>query len=825
MLYTGKFSSINDRIYQVDIVTGNSTAPWDGENGEITLSGNPVVITSDSDGLFSPIKSRSCTIEMVSPEYHMDLYQPSSRGAKVTVYDITITNNPTKIFVGWLTPCSYSQDFTYLDSIQLEAVDAISSAKDFRIETTGTFKSFFEILSGIIKRAGYRGRIYFPQNYKISADSSADKFRILEKLYISDSNFIDNDEEHTHWTEYEVLEEILKYMCWSLCPFGDDIYLMDYSKHYNDPWCWYEYNSVTGNFEYSTFQFPDNDIDINLTNLAPGTSQISIDDIYNKIEISDNIYEIEDISPDILDEDNHISVTKEITSGPSKTQWTKTTTKGALWWKKKNTTVTGYDFQTFCRLKPESGWKHYFYRMEDLECLTNESSDGTEYYYPGTDVSPYTNNIINRKINTHGCLVQHYAHLKEQGANNIPATIDWTSCLTFFVTNPAIGNGTGTFDLINKENLELPVLEYTMGESINWKPTSGTSWLTIKGDLYYQWDGTKYGEKDKDTLHIINDKDGSQMYFTAPVDKSVSIDENKYVNVYKNKNSEGYGLGFSCWKMKLQIGNKWWNGDGWVNYPTTFYIKYNNNPDGDNDEYVSGYHWMNAVNNVDYKDKVGVDGYCIPIDSTDSSAPTTGVLKLTIYTPTLIPEEIMSTFRSAYNNSNINMQISWKNLPPVIYVKDFELGFVYTDTSAWWDLSESETNKNDKVYVGYIDDSYVQDFSNLEFKINTSTPDKPISKSYVCTNNGFLSKLEHNYIHGPSTAKIQEYNVIDNYLDHYSDRKVIYEANLHGLYKPSARFTKSGVDSEEAALPGYYFIDQYEYNLRDDNNRIKFIQY
>lgn len=831
MLYTGKFSSNNNKVYQIDIVTDGNTTPWDGESGEITLSGTPCIISTYSDGLFSPIKSRSATIEMVSTEYHMDLYQPSARGAKVSIYDITTVNNPKKIFHGYLTPCSYDQDFTYLDSIQLEAVDGISTSKEFEYQPSGNIISFLNIVTTIINNAGYSGWLYIPRSYQVNSTSVGDNRRILSKLNISDSNFIDNDEERSRWKEYEVLEEILKYLGLSLCIDGDDIWLIDYDKLvgglYFDK---YKLNSGQG-YSSDSPVFIDLSTDINLSIIAGGTSKISIDDIYNKISISDNIYDIEDISPDISKEETHISVTKEIQkmkniTAPNQTQWTRTETTGALWWKKTNTSVTGYDFQTLCRLKPSTGWTHYFYDMNDLSCLTDPTSetyDGKEYYNPYTDTFPYNNNIINKYINTHGALLQHYAHLKEQGVNNIPATIDWTTCLTFFVTNKALGEGSGSININDIDNLELKVLEYNSAEAINWKPSSGTSWITIQGDLYYQYDNTNYNDG-KDCLKIINDKQGEAIYFTAPVDKSVSIDSQPIFNLSRKPSNADYGLGFSCWKFGVHIGGKSWDGEKWVSdvsESVTFYVKYNNDPDGEEDEYVEAYSWMGPVNNVNYKDKVGVDGYCIKIDADDPLAPSFGKLKIEVFTPTIIPTEIWEMFKNRFNNVNISGPVLWNNLPPVIYAKDFKIGYVYSDTSEWWVLDSEENNKNDKVYVGYIDTNYVQDFNTLELKINTSTKDKPIAKSYVTTDNGFLSTMQHG---DGSSYKIQEYNIIDNYLNHYSDRKIIFECNVHGLHPPYETFTKSGAD-DSSYLPGNYVIDSYQYDLSTDNNRIKFIQY
>ena len=89
----------------------------------------------------------------------MDLYQTSSRGAKVRVKDDS-TNNV--IFFGYLTPNVYDQDYTYLDTVQLEARDAVSTLQDYKFSSQGIYPSYQTIISTILsflKECGYEGYI------------------------------------------------------------------------------------------------------------------------------------------------------------------------------------------------------------------------------------------------------------------------------------------------------------------------------------------------------------------------------------------------------------------------------------------------------------------------------------------------------------------------------------------------------------------------------------------------------------------------------------------------------------------------------------------
>ena len=82
MKYIGEFISLNDKQYKVEIITnGISSAET-----KITLGTDPVIITTESDGLFSPIKSRSCTINIVSDDFYFDMYASAAKQNEVLIY-------------------------------------------------------------------------------------------------------------------------------------------------------------------------------------------------------------------------------------------------------------------------------------------------------------------------------------------------------------------------------------------------------------------------------------------------------------------------------------------------------------------------------------------------------------------------------------------------------------------------------------------------------------------------------------------------------------------------------------------------------------------
>lgn len=860
MTFYSKFSDYNGKVYGLEMTVRNAQ----GADTNLTMSGNPCVIETSSSKLFDPIKSRSCSLEIVTGDWYFQLYEPTSRGTTVKVYeyDEAYEHGVKKvIFRGYLTPASYDQTWTYKDAITLEAVDAISTTKDFKWVSDGTYKTFLDIILSILQSDninGYQGKLYVPRTYTyINENYYAGGDDVLDKLMSSSGNFIDDDDEHTPWTHYDILEEILKFLGWSLVPDGDDVWLIDYRAEGTSLSVDYSvYDIRTGAEENNPFTSEDNAVNVNLDVLAPGTTQVSIDDVYNKIEISDNLYKIDEISPDIFDDGYHINVTDEKNLGDGGSQWTKTKTTRWLFWNYYDTSAStevkvpiGYDYQTFCRLNPASGWTHHFYRHSDLNTeIINE--DVMNYFDQATyndNNWNYKTGRINTYLNTHGCLVQHYAHVGNLGVNELPTSLDWDDILTFF----ALGPTSPTRTWANLSQLEKPVLEYNIDEEVQWKPSSGASWFVIKGDLFYQSGGTYDKKKKRQTLSIINTDEN--YYTTCPVDKAVDglTSDKQYVSLERSRKDypDQYGLGFSMWKMQMEITDGddkyYWvesfnsslhKFEGyWIKNPTsgtttTFYLRYNNDPDVSDKakkdvEFIPEYSWMNIVNNMDYKDKVGEDGYCIKIDSEDEDAPSKGKLKLTVFTPSIFPFEYIILSQAAEEwFGAAQTTVGWtSDLSPIIYCKGFELKYVYTDTQVWWD-NHDNTNKSDRVYTGNINDDYVKTFDTIQMRINTTQKDQPISRSYVITklpngNNSYtypyLTKMKHQC---GDTDKEQEFNVVDAYLDHHSERKPIIEANVHDWQDPTTKYSKNYID-------GTFVLDSQSWNVRENNNRIKIIAF
>ena len=315
---------------------------------------------------------------------------------------------------------------------------------------------------------------------------------------------------------------------------------------------------------------------------------------------------------------------------------------------------------------------------------------------------------------------------------------------------------------------------------------------------------------------VIDPTSGSAngQFVTCPIEKPSDVPDTLYYepfNCFRRSTASGYGTGWPMWKMKVRIGNHYWNGSSWTTTDTTFNINYNNAPDttgsSPEDEFLECYSWMKTCSNTTYKDKVGEEGYCIPIESSESGS-FIGDLEITIYTPSILPIGV---------NYGTSAWLNWKDIPNVVFAKDFSIDYIYTDSQIWY-KQHSKSYKDDYIYTGYINDEITNKFSGLTLKVNTALAESPISRSFVCSSNGYISTMRHD-TYSSGSGQIQEKNLLDQYLDHYKEPKPIYEVNLHGAVHPWYKYYYS-------YLSDYTFLlDSYQQDLKYDNTRVKIIAF
>lgn len=778
MLYRAQFKQLENhdgKLYEVDLITNND----DTQTTEIKLSFNsPVIIRTESDGLFTPIKSRSCTISIITDEIIDDLYTGENHGVFVQV--INKTDNII-IFEGFLTPCAYSQPYAKIEDIlELEAVDCLSTLKNIpysKISNTKTIKSVQEILYTIFQAAGYSGDLYIMYDSLEGND--------IANLYLMESNFYDDDAEQESWKCYDVLEQICLFFGISVVPYKNNLYLIDYetlqkSDSYNN------WRKISNAFSSQVVILDNNLKTITKYDYASNDTNISYDDLYNKISINDSIYELDEITTDIFDSDSRdlINNAADI-QGSSRFIHTTKDKEDKSW----TVYYTTYKFTT------GSNWKNHFYSVDTFQEVDNYRNGNFDLDYGPTDGPNGWGNTIFAMAERFW-IFDDYAEMT--------SSVNSKEVIAF---NEITYNKRQTLSTLSDaldywDNVEnLPVLEYEFPEEIQWKANNGYSFICFKGDLWWQCDENK-------TEVWYND-----FYVVYPFD-GISTMAGDYWKILRSHDDPDYNKGWEVLQAKLQIGDYYWNGSTWTTTETTFFINYHEKMmplNSEETEYIKYGTWNHPVYNTvvnsnsvyfsefDKAKLIGEDCLAIPINEN-----LCGKLKFTLYPPRMIIQ----------SNPGTQGELNKNSISPVVYMKDFELSYKFVpDNYNTFNIDDYKTD-SDIIYTNVINENYVTDFDEIELKINTAAEDKPISKSYIMNS----SKLYVVNITKNGVTKRQEHNLVNMYYDHYNSKKKIYECTIHDYLNP-------GSPVELTATTGYFIIDTQSYDIKLNHNTVKLIEY
>jgi hypothetical protein len=80
---------------------------FSGTSLELRAGETPIVIDVEESDLLAPIRSSGATIQVYGSDYLQDLYTSDPQGIK-----ITLLRNGSVKWIGFLTPDTFSQDFS-----------------------------------------------------------------------------------------------------------------------------------------------------------------------------------------------------------------------------------------------------------------------------------------------------------------------------------------------------------------------------------------------------------------------------------------------------------------------------------------------------------------------------------------------------------------------------------------------------------------------------------------------------------------------------------------------------------------------------------------
>lgn len=316
--YKGYFMDFEGALHSVSFITN----PRSDAYGDIRLAGDsPVVVSySENEYLYDPIRTSTCTVKVVSSHYLMNLYSGKAQGTQVILRN---EDTNTIEWCGFLQPNLYNQGFTEcIEEIEFEASDCLSTLQYLRYEYfyngngQPMIVSFKNIVDTIADRCKLINSYVFTQ--KLYSNSDESKIFDFKEFYISENNFY--SEEGEPWTYQEVLEETCKYFGYVCFQWGDRIYFMDYDKYNSDKsMVGYRYVKEDNwyNRNYITLSNPNR---ITEKSIRGTGADISLDDVFNKVSVNCNYYNLEHLLPDLFEDEllterNQMTLTTVVNRG------------------------------------------------------------------------------------------------------------------------------------------------------------------------------------------------------------------------------------------------------------------------------------------------------------------------------------------------------------------------------------------------------------------------------------------------------------------------------------------------------------------------------
>ena len=815
MKYEGRFRTLKDEMIQVVIITNNDAS----QEEEIFFADeSPVMISQSSDGIFSPIKSRSCTIKLVTKDVYFDIYSGSSHGTSVAVNNLT---NSECLFYGYVTPCQYNQPYLYNNEIEIEAVDAISTLQDFKYSYLNGKESsvaIMDIIKKLMEIAGYSGKIYM--QYNANKMWAALNYTPTQFEYINDDIFFEDNGEASDC--YAVLEEICNFYGISCVPYGNDVFFVDYEVIANvgdDDLLYTDLKSLA----YSTFYITDS---ITKEDYAGDDQNLEMDEVYNKINIKADVAEVKDDDLGVNPEDDAKSSTYYDTRIANSER-----SDGKKW------AIASRYFEYIQGTYANDNSDNW---QTPINCNITETPQG--YILQNNFVKTYPSISLAKMVFPYGnggglfntivgqcCLpTQQFGY---ESTKEMPYSAKWNNMLSFFTQgywlhkyykednvgalSEDLQHQWETFIYEQRLGGYKPVLIYNSPKYVNYSPAESdkTSYLCFTGNLLYQREST-YDKVHYNVWTINEDTNYCDGINTPLTEIGCSGTDNAYS---RRKGDADYNKGWNMLKLKLSIGNKYWNGSQWTTKQSICWIPYHKDNVATDDECLIWTGWNKPVTNHNYTYKVNKDAFVIPINKDDNLQ---GYLHLEVYMPKI-------PWNNQIYKEDIKLRINYNNIPPVIFMKNFGLTLCTTDNSEkWYDVFEDDEEDDDIIYSNTIDGNNVTDMDDLELKINTYNSQKPIAKSYIIEPSivngivdidsckyhsyGFYNSLTNN-------SQRQEMNLVDKYYNHYSTPKKIYNCVVHG-YKAPYKCVQC------TAISGKYIVDEQSYDLKADVNELKLVE-
>lgn len=298
-MITGEFKSINDITYKVEILCNHNYVI--GSSDAIQFASDPITITQDVEGTIAPIIKTQAEITLLVKNYIGDyIFTANDRGIRVKIYK---SNNC--IFDGYIEPQTYNQDFAdEYTQITLNCQDYLCTLENHKykentsyssIKVNATDVSFIELIRDCL---GNTRTVYYDNSVKRTDNRSIFEYNGISELLII------GDEEDDLWSSEDLLNEILQYYNLHIVQIGTAFYIFSWEtikKTNSNTITWTALIGTGSKTTSKTLITVDKDL------YKGNDTQLSISDVFNKIQVNCELVEKDEIFQSPLDKDSLVT--------------------------------------------------------------------------------------------------------------------------------------------------------------------------------------------------------------------------------------------------------------------------------------------------------------------------------------------------------------------------------------------------------------------------------------------------------------------------------------------------------------------------------------
>lgn len=770
--FIGTFKDVNEVAFWVFIYADDGRSNTTTEN--LILADTPVVISMENDeNIFKPCKYCSATINIITEE--VNFYFVANKITDVRV-EICRQNDPedagdlSDIFTGYVLPESFNQGFhnTY-DEFTLNCIDRLAALKYSKYTriNDGGFVSVIDILKeGLLYKGGLT-HIDLPDDlfqYSTYNDLEVES-RHFENLFISESNFFNEDGEA--WTWAEVIEELMKYLCCT-CYIKDGTianilhypHLVEANlktrtrrKYFKTSSNWYDVSAEDQNFELSWYRY----------NLSDGN--VTILPAYNEVKIKSDNYPID------FDEADFTSLEADNITDTNQT----TMQSGRI------LPFTGYLYKITQAINPNNSGKEYWWLTSFYKPKGNVVMQGYNDGASSIDTSIYPTklNLLNKYI---GCSLigQTVKGAKEDGSNIL--NYNFTPSLTNYLVLSLIPYQ-GDYQYYWPTSNDY-LLEYVSTTPIVSGPNFYIT-FDISGKLYAKAQG-KYAsistvdERDTFSFDNISNQTSNNYAFGGIDDRLLPLPSNPSLTAM------------------LRFGNYYWNGSGWVTSFATFELPI--------EEDASKYGSFTNKKTSKFTQNIEGGLYVIPCNAST-------IMNGTIEFRLLYPKKFENWWYKFAGSTT-----SWD--PSQIIFNKFALAVVNSSASENLNGKNSDSTE----YTIVIDDDNISQYNTIEQKICTWDNLAPnYSSMYIGANENdleYVSKVIFPDFDNNKGFRFEEYG-LQMYYGQLNDPQLEYKCTLSGFIEPE----KIVKDSQFYFNYDISFVvNGYDYDVRNNRTSVTLME-